>query len=232
MRFGTYLLLGQVVRQVGDHDLGLGGNAIGRRASLTAGTLGSGLLLESFVVLLTIGLVGDVSQRPSLGGRGGSSGGGGWRLSSSSRGVPLLVLLGSVLLYTSAEVESVACWAFSYTSGAASASASSTTTTASAPTTARGAAASALVARTLTVGSLCLLSSGLRLAGELDRNLALEDLLAGELSDGALGLGGSREIDESVANRAVGSRILRDRDGLAVETQVSRVSGEFEGTVT
>jgi hypothetical protein len=217
-----YLLLGQVIRQVGDHDLGLGGNAIGRRASLTAGTLGSGLLLESFVVLLTVGLVGDVSQRLSLGSRGGSSGGGGgWCLSSSSRGVPLLLLLGSVLLYTSAEVESVAYWAFAYTSGAASASASSTTATASASTTARGASASALVARTLTVGSLCLLSSGLRLAGELDRNLALEDLLAGELSDGALGLGGSREIDESVANRAVGSRILRDRDGLAVDTQVS-----------
>ena len=90
-----------------------------------------------------------------------------------------------------------------------SAVASTTATTA----TARSAAASALGASTL--GSLSLLTSGFRLAGKLNGNLALENLLAGELLDGTLGLGGSREVDEGVANGTVGTGVLGDGNGLA-----------------
>jgi hypothetical protein len=79
-------------------------------------------------------------------------------------------------------------------------------------------AASAL--GTLDVGTLGLLVR-LRLAGELDRDLALKDLLAGELSDGTLSLGGGREVDEGVADRAVGARVLRDGNRLTAAWMVS-----------
>jgi hypothetical protein len=89
------------------------------------------------------------------------------------------------------------------------------TTTAAAAATARGATAVAL-GGTLAVGDVRLLTSRLGLAGELDRDLALQDLLAGKLGDGALGLGGSGEVDEGVADGAVGAGVLGDGDGLAV----------------
>jgi hypothetical protein len=79
-------------------------------------------------------------------------------------------------------------------------------------------AASAL--GTLDVGTLGLLVR-LGLAGELDRDLALKNLLAGELSDGTLGLGGGREVDEGVADRAVGARVLRDGNRLTAAWMVS-----------
>lgn len=57
-----YLLLGQVVGQVGDHDLGLGGNTVGRRATLLLLAGRASLVLGSLVVV-SIRLVGDVRQR-------------------------------------------------------------------------------------------------------------------------------------------------------------------------
>lgn len=68
----------------------------------------------------------------------------------------------------------------------------------------------------LTVG-LGLLGVGLRLAGKLDRDLTLQNLLAGKLSDGALRLGGCREVDEGVTDRALGSGVLGDSDSLTVK---------------
>lgn len=74
----------------------------------------------------------------------------------------------------------------------------------------------ATVAVSLSVG-IDLLDVGLGLAGKLDRNLALEDLLARELGDGALCLGGGGEIDEGIADGALGAWVLGNGDSLAVE---------------
>jgi len=68
----TYLLLREIIWQVGNHDLVLGWNAIGWRTTLTsltglARSLGLGLLLSG-------GLVGGVGQRRDLSG--------GWDLST------------------------------------------------------------------------------------------------------------------------------------------------------
>jgi hypothetical protein len=103
-----------------------------------------------------------------------------------------------------------------YTGGTATTgTTTSTAATATAATTAGSAAAGALRTRTLAVGTLnSLLASRLGLASELNGDLALEDLLAGELLDGTLSLGRSGEVDESVADRAVGARVLWDRNGL------------------
>lgn len=94
------------------------------------------------------------------------------------------------------------------TTGTAAVTSTATTTTAT-----RSTAASALGASTL--GSLSLLTSRLGLSGQLNGNLALEDLLAGELLDSTLGLGGSREVDEGVANGTVGTGVLGNGNGLA-----------------
>ena len=62
---------------------------------------------------------------------------------------------------------------------------------------------------TLDVGALDLLVR-LGLAGKLDGDLTLQNLLARELSDGTLGLAGSRQVDKGVTDGAVGARVLRD----------------------
>jgi hypothetical protein len=67
----TYLVLGQVVGEVGNHDLGLGGNAILGRSTLLLGAAGAGLtLLLSALGGSSVVLVGGVSQRSLLGGVG------------------------------------------------------------------------------------------------------------------------------------------------------------------
>jgi hypothetical protein len=88
-----------------------------------------------------------------------------------------------------------------------------TTATVGAATAAGGLAATgALLA--LAVGSL-LLTSSLGLAGKLDGDLALKDFLAGQLRNGTVSLGRGRKVDEGVANRAFGARVLGNRDRLA-----------------
>jgi hypothetical protein len=100
-----------------------------------------------------------------------------------------------------------------YPSGVATTTATtSATATTAATTTTRSSAAMALCTRTLSVGTLGLLASRLGLASKLNGDLALEDLLAGELGNGTLGLTGSRQVDEGVADGAVGTGILGDRD--------------------
>lgn len=63
----THLLLGQVVGEVGDHDLGLGRNTVSRGAALAALT-GRAVVGLAGLVVAVVSLVGDVLQ--SLGSRG------------------------------------------------------------------------------------------------------------------------------------------------------------------
>lgn len=98
-----------------------------------------------------------------------------------------------------------------------------TATTATGAATTRCAAAGPIGTLTLAVGGLGLLTSGLGLASELNRDLALEDLLAGELLDGTLGLGRGGKVDKGVANGTVGTRVLGDRNGLTVEQKSANV---------
>ncbi len=89
------------------------------------------------------------------------------------------------------------------------------TATASPTATAGGLAAASALSTALDVGTLGLLV-GLGLASELDRDLALKDLLARELGDSTVGLGGSGKVDKGVTDRAVGPRVLRDGNRLTV----------------
>ncbi len=85
----TDLLLGQVIRKVGNHDLGLGRDSVRRRAALPTLARGAGLRLVTFgaLVLVSVRLVGDVLQSLNLfGSRGISS-------SSALGGSALLRLL-------------------------------------------------------------------------------------------------------------------------------------------
>ena len=101
----------------------------------------------------------------------------------------------------------------------ASAGGAASTTTATSAATSGSSTTRALGTRAVTVGTLRLLTSRLRLAGKLDGNLALKDLLARKLLNSTLGLSRSREINKGVADRAVGARVLRDRDRLADDSQ-------------
>jgi hypothetical protein len=104
-------------------------------------------------------------------------------------------------------------WGAYGTSATASAA---TTATAATATTGGGTAALLVAASTLgtAAGALSVRLGG---AGKLDGDLAVEDGLAVQLSDGALGLGGSRQSNEGIADRARGARVGGDGGGLAVQ---------------
>ena len=108
------------------------------------------------------------------------------------------------------------------------ASSATGTTTAAATATARSSATGTLGTRVAVGGTLGLLTSGLRSASKLDRDLALENVLAGKLSDGTLSLSRGRKVDEGIADRAVGAGVLRNGDGLPrkIEGQ-SRLSSSY-----
>lgn len=182
-----YLLLAKIVRQVGNHDLRLARDAILRRATLLAltGSLG----------LAGLRRVDSDAVSASRSGEGLVSGVGerddlarniGGSVTSS-----LLAVGGSFAL-------------------ASTAAASSTTTTTTATATTTG----GLATTRSTLSALGTLSSGLRLAGKLDGDLAVEDGLAVQLLNGAVGLGGGRDVDKSVADRAGGARVGGDGGGL------------------
>ena len=193
----SYLLLTQVVGEVGDHNLVLGGNPIFRRSSLTGLTWSTGLRFPiggSFARCLICG----VGQRQYLAGHIGIF---------CSIG---LTLRGKWLATSSCKARDEA-YATSST-----ARATSTTTAASTPTS-RVATTASLVAATFGTagGSGLLLGSSLRLACQLNRDLTLQDEFASKLLDGFLGFVGSREVNEGIANWSGGTRIGRDRRGLA-----------------
>jgi Predicted solute binding protein len=86
---------------------------------------------------------------------------------------------------------------------------SETATTATSTTTATtGSSLATLITASTLTTTHSTLRLGLRrlgLASDLDRDLALKDLLARQLLDGLLGLVGSGKVDKRIANRAVGA---------------------------
>lgn len=100
-------------------------------------------------------------------------------------------------------------FAVTYTAATTATRTAATATARPTATASRLAAAGTLTTGTLSVGTLRLVVR-LGLAGELNRNLALQNLLARQLSDGTLSLAGGRKVDESVTDRALGTRVLRD----------------------
>jgi hypothetical protein len=114
-----------------------------------------------------------------------------------------------------------------YTAATATAGTSTTATAGPAATTGRVPAAGAF-GTTLDVGALCLVA-GLRLPSELNGDLTLQNLLARKFGDGALGLGGGRQIDEGITDGAVSARVLRNGNRLAVtrtDAWLARVQGK------
>jgi len=99
------------------------------------------------------------------------------------------------------------------TYSSASTASAATTSTAAAASASGSAAASAVGSALSTAAGALGVSLGS--AGELDRDLALENGLSVQLGNGALGLGGGRESDESVANGAGGAGVGGDGDRLA-----------------
>jgi hypothetical protein len=93
---------------------------------------------------------------------------------------------------------------------------SSAATTATAASTTAGGGTAAVVASTLGTAASAL-GVSLGSAGQLDGDLAVEDGLAVELSNGTLGLGWGREGNESVADRARSAGVGGDGRGLAVQ---------------
>jgi hypothetical protein len=90
---------------------------------------------------------------------------------------------------------------YATTSSTATATAATTTTASGAATTGR-------------LGTLVTLLGGLGLASELDRDLAVKDGLAVQLTDGTLGLRGGRDVNEGVTNGASGAGVGGDGSGL------------------
>lgn len=101
-----------------------------------------------------------------------------------------------------------------YTSTTASTAATATATATAAGRSAATGVVVAIGALTTAAGALAV---SLGLASELDRDLAVKNGLAVEIGDGALGLRGSGEVDEGVANRTGGAGVGRDGGGLALE---------------
>jgi hypothetical protein len=94
--------------------------------------------------------------------------------------------------------------------------ASSTAATATTATTSTGGSTATSLASVALGSAAGALSVGLGSAGKLDGDLAVEDGLAVELSNGTLGLGWGREGNEGIADGARGARVGGDGRGLAV----------------
>ena len=94
-----------------------------------------------------------------------------------------------------------------YTTTTSSTAATATTTTTSTPRVATTSALSSSLysVSTISSGGSLLLGCGLWLTRKLNRDLAVENLLARELSDGFLSFVGGREIDESITNGTSGT---------------------------
>ena len=193
----TYLVLGQIIRQVGHHDLGLGRDTILRRTTLllldTATRLA--LLGGSSVVGLVIGQRINLSR--DIGG-----------------GLGFLSLLTTLVYFCI----SISGGRGTYRAATTSNATPTTAATATATTPTAGPfAAFALTATCSTLPGL----RGLRLASQLDRNLTLEDLITRELLDGSVGLVCGGEVHEGVTNGAIGAGV--DRDGGAFTAGVRYV---------
>jgi len=83
-----------------------------------------------------------------------------------------------------------------------------------APTTTTGSAATTTTSRRAATSAfstgLCLLGSRLGLASQLDGDLAVKDVLAVEVGDGALSLRRGRNVNEGVSDGTSGARVGGD----------------------
>lgn len=93
----------------------------------------------------------------------------------------------------------------------ATTTAATTTSTVEAPLTTFSTAATFTATHCTFLGF-----GGFRLASNLDGHLALKDFLARELLNSVLGLMGGGQVDKSIANRTVGTRIHRNGNALTI----------------
>ena len=93
---------------------------------------------------------------------------------------------------------------------------SSATTTATSATASTGGATAAVLGTGALSAATSALGVSLGSAGQLDGDFAVEDGLAVELSNGALGLGGGGQRNEGIADGALGAGVGGDGRGLAV----------------
>lgn len=188
-------VLTEVVGEVGDHDLGLGSDTVLRWATLLALTRSAGLGL----------LVGIDSHGVGVAGLSGGE--------SLLGGLDERVDLARDVGGASSTVGSCGVGALAIASG-------STATTTTAGTATTGAVATTGLAGGAFTSRDGTLSLNFWATSKLDGDLALEDGLAVELGDGTLGLRGSGEIDEGVADGAAGTGVDRDGDGFTVSLLV------------
>ena len=85
----------------------------------------------------------------------------------------------------------------------------SATTTATTSTSATAGASAAL--QTFGCCAFSLVASRLWLTSQLNGNLSFEDILAREIVDRLLSIGGRLQVDKGISNRAAGARIDRNR---------------------
>jgi hypothetical protein len=150
------------------------------------------------------GLVGYIGER--------------FGFSSSSRGG--LSCFTIVFLETAVSHKWIRSWGSKATNSATT-TAETTSTSTSASSTTAGATLPALSTATLTSTGLILLCG---VSSKLNRDLAIENLLARQLRDGTISFGGGGEVNEGIANGTVGARV--DRNGGAL-TKATYVSFEF-----
>lgn len=157
----TYLLLGQVVGEVCNHDLSLGRDAVGRGPALTA--LTARLVLRSLGRIVSSVLVSNLVQMTNLSGScGGSRVAGGTLNSLDGR----LILLLLILVQSQPIIPYTRCFygGKTYTAARAAATGATSPTATGTSTAAGRLAAACSFASTLTIGTLDLLGSGLGLA--------------------------------------------------------------------
>jgi len=194
----TDLLLGQVVWQIGDHDLVLGGHTVLRRAALAGLTGLAGFTRLPDRLLLGSLIARDSSALDNVALIVSSSG-------SVGQGEDLPGLAFALSLHLISFCSQFGCGsAHATTTGTATATATSTTAATAGVPLAR------LVLGTGGHSLGRLLGGCFGLASELDRHLAAQDLLARQLGDGTLGLGSGGEVHEGVPHRAGGAWVDRD----------------------
>jgi hypothetical protein len=190
----TNLLLAQIVWKVGNHNLVLGWNAVGWGTALATLTRSTSWLL---LLLWSLGdRVRDVLKRGGLLG---------WDLTLGL----MIVSMKNICIDLAAKTYALTSAASTAPTAASASTATSRLSTASTLATGN--------ALTSAHGTLSLLAGWLWLASKLNRDLALKDLLAGELNDGTLSLTGCGQIDESVTNWAVGAWVLWNGGRFTVE---------------
>lgn len=210
----------KIIRQISHHDLGLGHDSILGRSTLPAWSRTTGLarcgpLISIFGRLSFICLFREGNNlRRNIGG-----------LVISTFGPAILSIVRILVLtldrtcnFSWSQI-SAQTHGMTYMTVITHISATSETTTTSSTETAATTitpsfALTSTSSLSTTRGTFSLLSGRLVLASELNRDLALEDFFAGELTDSPFGFGRSGEINEGVTNGASITRIGRNGGGI------------------